>query len=156
MCVRKHTCYRLYGAFKPLFALSGNFVAYWLYIGFGYLYFDRFKKPKTLKNGMYNNTIMSVSDWAGLVLTALSIIAITVGGIRWFIQAEIKVLSTELKEDLAELKPNHGSSIKDQVSRLENKSDKLEEKIDNLYNVLINEGVRTNKTKKSEKNELDY
>lgn len=103
---------------------------------------------------MYNNTIMSVSDWAGLVLTALSIIAITVGGIRWFVQAEIKTLSNELKSDLAELKPNHGSSMKDQVNRLEEKSHRLEEKIDNLYNVLINEGVRTNKTKKSEKTEL--
>lgn len=97
---------------------------------------------------------MTVADWAGLVLTALSIIAITVGGIRWFVQAEMKTLATELKEDLAELKPNHGSSMKDQVSRLEEKSHKLEEKIDNLYNVLINEGVRTQRNKKSEKTEL--
>jgi len=97
---------------------------------------------------------MSVSDWAGLILTALSIIAITVGGIRWFIQAEIKALSNELKNDLSELKPNHGSSMKDQVNRLEEKSHKLEEKIDNLYNVLINEGVKTNKNKKSENTEL--
>ena len=141
-------------AFKPLFALFGNFVAYWLYVGLDVSYFDRFKKPKTLKNAVYNNTIMSVSDWAGLILTALSIIAITVGGIRWFVQAEMKTLSTELKNNLSELKPNGGSSMKDQVNRLENKSDKLEEKIDNLYNVLINEGVRTNKTKKSEKTEL--
>lgn len=154
MCVWKYRCYSLYGAFKPLFALSGNFVACWQCVGLGVSYFDRFKNPKTLKNIMYNNTIMSVSDWAGLVLTALSIIAITVGGIRWFVQAEIKTLSNELKSDLAELKPNHGSSMKDQVNRLEEKSHRLEEKIDNLYNVLINEGVRTNKTKKSEKTEL--
>lgn len=98
--------------------------------------------------------IMSVADWAGLILTALSIIALTVGGIRWFVQAEIKILSTELKEDLSELKPNHGSSIKDQVSRLEEKSHKLEEKIDNLYNVLVTEGVKTQKKIKSEKTEL--
>lgn len=97
---------------------------------------------------------MSVSDWAGLILTALSIIAITVGGIRWYITAEIKILSTELKKDLSELKPNGGSSMKDQVNRLEQKSNQLEDKIDNLYNVLINEGVKTNKTKKSENNEL--
>ena len=86
---------------------------------------------------------MTISDWAGLILTALSIIAITVGGIRWFITAEIKVLSTELKDDLKELKPNSGSSMKDQVSRLEEKTDKLESKIDNLYNVLITDGVKT-------------
>jgi hypothetical protein len=97
---------------------------------------------------------MTISDWAGLILTALSIIAITVGGIRWYVTAEIKVLSTELKKDLSELKPNGGSSMKDQVSRLEEKSYKLEEKIDNLYNVLINEGVKTNKNKKSENTEL--
>ena len=103
---------------------------------------------------MYTYTIMSISDWAGLILTALSIIAITVGGIRWYITAEIKVLSTEIKNNLSELKPNGGSSMKDQVNRLEEKSHRLEEKIDNLYNVLINEGVRTNKTKKSEKTEL--
>lgn len=97
---------------------------------------------------------MSISDWAGLILTALSIIAITVGGIRWYITAEIKVLSTELKKDLSELKPNGGSSMKDQVNRLEQRSHQLEDKIDNLYNVLINEGVKTNKNKKSEKTEL--
>jgi hypothetical protein len=97
---------------------------------------------------------MSISDWAGLILTALSIIAITVGGIRWYVTAEIKVLSTELKNDLSELKPNGGSSMKDQVNRLEEKSHRLEDKIDNLYNVLINEGVKTNKTKKSENTEL--
>ena len=44
--------------------------------------------------------------------------------------------------------------MKDQVSRLEEKSHRLEDKIDNLYNVLINEGVKTNKTKKSENTEL--
>lgn len=100
---------------------------------------------------MYNYFIMTISDWAGLILTALSIIAITVGGIRWFITAEIKVLSTELKENLSELKPNHGSSMKDQVSRLEEKQNKLEEKIDNLYNVLITDGVKTVKKNKSDK-----
>jgi hypothetical protein len=97
---------------------------------------------------------MTITDWAGLILTGLSIVAILVGGIRWFICAEIKNLSNELKNDLSELKPNGGSSIKDQVSRLEEKSHRLEDKIDNLYNVLINEGVKTNKTKKSENNEL--
>jgi hypothetical protein len=97
---------------------------------------------------------MSISDWAGLILTALSIIAIIIGGIKWFITAEIKVLSNELKNDLSELKPNGGSSMKDQVNRLEQKSHQLEDKIDNLYNVLINEGVKTNKNKKSENTEL--
>lgn len=97
---------------------------------------------------------MSVTDWAGLILSVLSIIAITIGGIKWFVTAEIRILSTELKEDLSELKPNSGSSMKDQVSRLEEKTNRLEEKIDNLYNILVTDGVKTQKNKKSEKTEL--
>ena len=50
-------------------------------VGLGVSISDRFKKSKTLKNAMYNYSIMTVADWAGLVLTALSIVAITVGGI---------------------------------------------------------------------------
>jgi hypothetical protein len=123
-------------------------------VGFGVSYFDRSKNPQTVKRWCIIIYIMTISDWAGLILTALSIIAITIGGIRWYVTAEIKVLSTELKKDLSELKPNGGSSMKDQVSRLEEKSSRLEDKIDNLYNVLINEGVKTNKNKKSEKTEL--
>lgn len=79
------------------------------------------KSQNTAKNVVYNYLIMSVTDWAGLILTVLSIIAITIGGIKWFVTAEIRILSTELKEDLSELKPNSGSSMKDQVSRLEEK-----------------------------------
>jgi hypothetical protein len=119
------------------------------------LYYRPFLNSRnSAKNMVYNNTIMTISDWAGLILTALSIVAITVGGIRWYVSAEIKALSAELKEDLSELKPNHGSSMKDQVNRLEEKSHRLEEKIDNLYNVLVTEGVKTQKNRKSEKTEL--
>jgi predicted PurR-regulated permease PerM len=66
----------------------------------------------------------------------------TVGaGVRWL----VKHYFDEIK---AELKPNHGSSIKDQITRLENAQEKLEEKmdkqhasleskVDNLYNKLF-------------------
>lgn len=37
----------------------------------------------------------------------------------------------------AELKPNSGSSIKDQVTRLEQRTEKVESKIDDLYDKLI-------------------
>jgi hypothetical protein len=116
--------------------------------------FTVYKNRKHLKTWCIIIYIMTVSDWAGLILTALSIVAITVGGIRWFVQSEIKILSADLKNDLSELKPNHGSSMKDQVNRLEEKSHKLEEKIDTLVNILITEGVKTQKKIKSEKTEL--
>jgi hypothetical protein len=58
--------------------------------------------------------MMTVEDWARLILTTLSILAIVGGGIRWLV-----------KHYLNELKPNSGSSLKDSVDRLEKKTDKL-------------------------------
>ena len=58
--------------------------------------------------------MMTVEDWARLILTTLSILAIVAGGIRWLV-----------KHYLNELKPNSGSSLKDSVDRLEQKTDKL-------------------------------
>ena len=57
---------------------------------------------------------MTVEDWARLILTTLSILAIVGGGIRWLV-----------KHYLNELKPNTGSSLKESVDRLEKKTDKL-------------------------------
>jgi hypothetical protein len=57
---------------------------------------------------------MSPQDWAGLILTILTIVTIVTGGIRWLV-----------KHYLNELKPNSGSSLKDSVNRLEEKTDKL-------------------------------
>jgi hypothetical protein len=58
--------------------------------------------------------MMTVEDWARLILTILSILGIVGGGIRWLV-----------KHYLNELKPNSGSSLKDPVNRLEEKTDKL-------------------------------
>jgi hypothetical protein len=62
---------------------------------------------------------MSPQDWLGLTLTALSIVALVAGGIKWLV-----------KHYLSELRPNSGSSLKDQVNR-------LEDKVDRLYEILI-------------------
>ena len=58
--------------------------------------------------------MMTVEDWARLILTTLSILAIIGGSIRWLV-----------KHYLNELKPNSGSSLKDSVDRLEKKTDQL-------------------------------
>lgn len=64
---------------------------------------------------------MTPQDWLGLTLTALSILVIVGGAVRWVLN---KYISGAV-ESLKELKPNGGSSIKDQMSRLEDKVDKL-------------------------------
>ena len=58
--------------------------------------------------------MMTVDDWAKLILTILSIVTIVGGGVRWLV-----------KHYLNELKPNSGSSLKDSVDRLEKKTDQL-------------------------------
>jgi hypothetical protein len=63
---------------------------------------------------------MSVQDWLGLTLTALSIVALVAGGIKWLV-----------KHYLSELRPNSGSSLKDQVNR-------LEERVNSIYDHLLN------------------
>ena len=61
---------------------------------------------------------MSVQDWAGFVLTILSILGAVGLALRW-------IMKKHIEEVLSELKPNSGSSMKDQVTRLEDKMDKM-------------------------------
>ena len=62
---------------------------------------------------------MNAQDWLGTIFTALSILALVAGGVKWLV-----------KHYLSELRPNGGSSVKDQVNR-------LEVKVDKLYDILI-------------------
>ena len=62
---------------------------------------------------------MTANDWAALVVAGIAIITGFAAGVRWLV-----------KHYLYELKPNSGSSLKDQVNRLESK-------VDTLYQILI-------------------
>lgn len=62
---------------------------------------------------------MTPNDWAALVVAAIGIITGFAAGVRWLV-----------KHYLYELKPNSGSSLKDQVNRLETK-------VDTLYQIMI-------------------
>jgi hypothetical protein len=76
----------------------------------------------------------------GIAVGVISIVAGLAGGIRWMV-----------KYYLAELKPNSGSSLKDQVNRMESRLnqheavsnetykrvERLENKIDSLYTKII-------------------
>jgi hypothetical protein len=51
---------------------------------------------------------MTPQDWATIAVAVTTIIASFVGAVRWLV-----------KHYLNELKPNGGSSVKDQINRLE-------------------------------------
>jgi len=66
---------------------------------------------------------MTVQDWASLIVAILTIVSSVAFGIKWLV-----------KHYLSELRPNGGSSVKDQVNR-------LEIKVDKLYDILIENRV---------------
>lgn len=78
-----------------------------------------------------------------------SIVAITVGIIS-IVGSLAFAIKWLVKHYFAELKPNGGSSLKDQVNRLEKQQEKLESKVDKIYEVLIEQTkpVKVAKTKK--------
>jgi hypothetical protein len=61
---------------------------------------------------------MSPQEWAGFVATIIGIVGSVGLVLRW-------ILKKYVQEIMMELKPNSGSSMKDQVTRLEDKVDKL-------------------------------
>lgn len=62
---------------------------------------------------------MSPNDWAALAVSVTTLIGAIAMGVRHLV-----------KHYLSELRPNGGSSLRDQVQR-------LEEKVDTLYHILI-------------------
>ncbi len=98
---------------------------------------------------------MTIADWLGVILTSLSILTIISVSFRWIVKHYIKDI-------VAELKPNGGSSLKDQVNRLEKKVEEadfkrreMSVKLDHLYELLVDymatNQKSTSRTKKSEK-----
>jgi hypothetical protein len=57
---------------------------------------------------------MSSTEWAGIAVAVATIVASFAGSVRWLV-----------KHYLDELKPNGGSSVKDQVNRLETRVDQI-------------------------------
>ena len=51
---------------------------------------------------------MTAVDWAALAVAVTTVIGSFIGSVRWLV-----------KHYLAELKPNHGNSMNDRISRLE-------------------------------------
>ena len=63
---------------------------------------------------------MSPNEWAGLTVSAITIVGALAMGIRHLV-----------KHYLSELRPNGGSSLRDSV-------DRLERQVEEIYSILIN------------------
>jgi hypothetical protein len=81
-----------------------------------------------------------IESLLGIIIATATIITSTALGVRWL----TKHYFDEIK---AELKPNGGSSIKDQVNRLELQHKNLENKVDKIYDAIIENGIKSNSKK---------
>ena len=79
-------------------------------------------------------SLLAITVAITTVLTAAGL------GVKWL----TKHYFDEIK---AELKPNGGSSIKDQVNRLEAQHEKLESKVDKIYDAILEQGLKSNSRK---------
>jgi len=88
---------------------------------------------------------MTIQDWASLIVAILTIVSSIAFGIKWMV-----------RHYLSELKPNSGSSMKDQISRLETalddqridsikSRDRQEKKLDDMYKMLLDHIAKLNK-----------
>lgn len=91
---------------------------------------------------------MSVQDWAGLILTVVSIITVVAGGIKFLV-----------KHYFSELKTNGGSSMRDEikatnkeVKEIKDRQDEADQlrremnkKLDKMYMILLDHVAKNDK-----------
>ena len=77
-----------------------------------------------------------VESLFSIIIATVTIITSAALGVRWL-----------TKHYFDELKPNGGSSIKDQVNRLELQHKKLEAKVDKIYDAIVEQGLKSNSKK---------
>jgi len=70
---------------------------------------------------------MSALDWAALAVSIITILGSFIAAIRWLV-----------KHYLAELKPNGGTSLRDEQNRQGDTIKRLENRIDEIYSMLLN------------------
>ena len=94
---------------------------------------------------------MNAQDWLGLTLTALSILALVAGGVKWYINTQTKPMEDKIEllheavEDIRkETKTNGGSSMRDEIKAIKKENEEAKElrkatsdKLDHLYDLFV-------------------
>ena len=93
---------------------------------------------------MYNSVIMAATDWAQFILALLSIGAIIIGAIRWYIKVQVKPIVDAVEDIRAETKTNGGTSMRDEIKQIKLEQESAREKrkatsdkLDHMYDVLL-------------------
>ena len=100
--------------------------------------------PKFEIKIMYNSVIMTATDWAQFILALLSIGAIIIGAIRWYIKVQVKPIVDAVEDIRAETKTNGGTSMRDEIKSIKCEQEDAKilrkatsDKLDHMYEVLL-------------------
>lgn len=94
---------------------------------------------------------MSAVDWAGFILTLLSIAGIFLAGLRWYIDVKLEPVRNQIEsikeaiEDVrSETKTNGGSSMRDEIKQIKIEQEHAREKrkaqsdkLDHMYDLFV-------------------
>jgi len=101
--------------------------------------------PKFKIKIMYNSIIMTTTDWAQFILALLSIGAIIVSSIRWYIKVQIRPIAEAIQDIRSETKTNGGTSMRDEIKFIKLEQERsaktraaYNDKLDHMYDILIN------------------
>jgi hypothetical protein len=88
---------------------------------------------------------MTTTDWAQFILALLSIGAIVVSSIRWYIKVQIKPIAEAIEDIRSETKTNGGTSMRDEIKFIKLEQERsaktraaYNDKLDHMYDILIN------------------
>ena len=94
---------------------------------------------------MYNRFVMTTTDWAQFILALLSIGAIIVGSIRWYVKVQINPIAEAVQDIRSETKTNGGTSMRDEIKFIKIEQERsaktraaYNDKLDHMYDILIN------------------
>jgi hypothetical protein len=87
---------------------------------------------------------MTTTDWAQFILALLSIGAIVVSSIRWYVKVQIKPIHEAVCDIRSETKTNGGTSMRDEIKAIKKEQEDAKElrkatsdKLDHMYDILI-------------------
>ena len=87
---------------------------------------------------------MTATDWSQFILALLSIGAIIIGAIRWYIKVQVKPIIDAVEDIRAETKTNGGTSMRDEIKSIKVEQEEAKvlrkatsDKLDHMYDVLL-------------------
>jgi len=87
---------------------------------------------------------MTTTDWAQFILALLSIGAIVVSSIRWYIKIQITPIKDAVEDIRKETKTNGGTSMRDEIKQIKleqeharEKRKETKDKIDHMYDLFV-------------------